>query len=369
MKKSYQRIIIFQLIIFLTLLINTTIIKIVNQYSMCLYLIILLIIFKLFFGYEKDRHRYTKDIIYNIIIFLLTYFILYYLLGLIVGYTKISNYINWYGLKNILIPTTLIIIEKEILRYMMLIKTESNKILITTTCLIFIFLDISTILIHTNFQSSYETFIFIALTLLPSISSNITFSYISLKTGYKPGLLYLLVMNLYPYIIPIIPNPNEYIISIIRLICPIIILYLSYITLKVPIKDDTKKTIPIISWLIPTIITIILVYFVSGYFKYQAIAIASDSMNPEIAKGDVVIIKKNYNKLKTGTIIAYKYNKKIVVHRLTKIEKYKEKKYYYTKGDANKKKDNYAITKDMIIGIVEYKIPYIGLPTVWLNEG
>ena len=30
--------------------------------------------------------------------------------------------------------------------------------------------------------------------------------------------------------------------------------------------------------------------------------------------------------------------------------------------------DNYKITKDMIIGIVNFKIPYVGYPTIWLNE-
>ena len=41
---------------------------------------------------------------------------------------------------------------------------------------------------------------------------------------------------------------------------------------------------------------------------------------------------------------------------------------FYTKGDANHDIDNYKITKDMIIGIVNVKIPYIGYPTVWVNE-
>ena len=41
---------------------------------------------------------------------------------------------------------------------------------------------------------------------------------------------------------------------------------------------------------------------------------------------------------------------------------------FYTKGDANHDIDNYKITEDMIIGTVNVKIPYIGYPTVWLNE-
>ena len=46
----------------------------------------------------------------------------------------------------------------------------------------------------------------------------------------------------------------------------------------------------------------------------------------------------------------------------------KEKIYIYTKGDANKNIDNYIVEKRYVIGNVKFKIPYIGLPTVWLNE-
>ena len=48
--------------------------------------------------------------------------------------------------------------------------------------------------------------------------------------------------------------------------------------------------------------------------------------------------------------------------------KTKNEYFIYTKGDANHNPDNYKITKDMILGVVKCKIPYIGKPTVLLNE-
>lgn len=120
--------------------------------------------------------------------------------------------------------------------------------------------------------------------------------------------------------------------------------------------------------LIPLVIFI--VYFTSGYFKFYAVAIASGSMMPNINKGDVVIIEKinDYNKIKEGQVIAYKYNDVIVVHRLQRIIKEREKFYFYTKGDANSMEDPYVIYQEMIVGIVNIKVPYLGIPTVWLNE-
>ena len=94
-------------------------------------------------------------------------------------------------------------------------------------------------------------------------------------------------------------------------------------------------------------------------------------MTPNILKGDIVVIKKidgDYSKLKKGQVIAYKYDNVIIVHRLINIIEEKGTYYFYSKGDANEKEDNWVINEDMIIGVVNVKIPYLGLPTVWLNE-
>jgi len=199
-------------------------------------------------------------------------------------------------------------------------------------------------------------------------------AYLTSKVGYKPNIIYLLFINLYQYLIPIVPNPNEYLTSIIKFLLPIILGYkISNFFSKTKDEEiDREYKKRRISYLIiPTLIVIVVVYFTSGYFKYYAVSIASGSMENEISKGDVVIIEKindNYDNLEIGQIIAYKYGNVIVVHRIVNIIEEKGKYYFYTKGDANKEKDNYVIEENMIVGKVNLKIPYIGLPTVWLND-
>lgn len=46
--------------------------------------------------------------------------------------------------------------------------------------------------------------------------------------GYKTNIFYLLVAELYVYVLLIIPNPNEYIISIIRFLLSLITLIMIY---------------------------------------------------------------------------------------------------------------------------------------------
>ena len=93
-------------------------------------------------------------------------------------------------------------------------------------------------------------------------------------------------------------------------------------------------------------------------------------MKPNINKGDVVIIKKldNYESLKIGDVLAFKHDNIIIVHRIVNIIEEDGKYYFYTKGDNNNSEDNFAIYEDLIVGVVNIRLPFIGYPTVWFNE-
>jgi len=296
------------------------------------------------------------------------------LFGIFIGFYQANNYYTVRGFKIFIIPIVLFVILKEFLRYQILSKSEGSNLLFILTTILFMFLDISTSIYYESFSSLYDIFKFVALIFLPSVSKNIACTYISSKSGYLPNILWLLVTSLYVYLIPIVPNPNEYLLSLIRFLFPFVIIYrVSSFYQKVHdrvIERDYKKLnrIPLV---LSIIVMLIIVYFTSGYFKYVAIAIASGSMSPEFFRGDVVVIDKienNYSLIKEGNIIAYKYGDVVVVHRVINIVKDKNEYYFYTKGDANETADNYAVRGDMVIGIVSFKIPYIGFPTVWFND-
>lgn len=374
MKGSYIKILIFSIILSIILILNSFILNILgNYYYMCIFLGVLLVIFKLLFGFEKGRYRYTKDIIVNMVIILLISFIIYYIFGIFIGFYKTTNFLNFYGIRTFIVPYIIMIILREYLRVQMLNKTEKSKILTFFAILIFMLLELSPKIYSSNLSSNYNKFIFIALTILPIISNNIVCTYIAKKVGYKPNIFWLLVTGLYNVFLPIAPNDGYYIQSLIQFLFPFVIMYNVYSFFKkrdkdVPISYVKKRVyieIPILA-----VIVFMLAYFVSGFFRYYAIAVATGSMKPNINVGDVVIVDqhKDYKKLKKGEIIAYKYGKVVVVHRICDIVVIGDDYYFYTWGDANDSKDNYIIYPDTIIGEVKVKIPYIGLPTVWLNN-
>ncbi len=374
MRRGQKKLLIFELIILIVLILNSFVWNILSGYKISIFLLVILLIFKAVFGLEKDKQRYWKDLTLEVIIFLITFFILYYLLGIVISFYKVKNYYTLEGLTKFIIPTILYAVLREYLRYNFMRKSEGHSTLIITAILVLTLCDTTTALHVANFSTSYGIFIFVALTLLPSLSLNATFSYYTLKTGCKPLMLYSVIMGIYAYLLPIVPNPNEYISSIIEFILPVILGYRFHVLLKrvdnkvIGTEYRQKSYIPIMT----AILTIVLlVYFTSGYFHYWAIAVASGSMKPKINKGDVAIIEKvdnQYDTLRKGQVIAFKYNNVIVVHRIVNIVKEKGDYYFYTKGDANAKMDNFPITQDKVIGVVNHRIPLIGIPTVLLNE-
>ena len=372
MKKGYKRLLVFQIIMIILLFLGSFVSSILGNYLKVIYLGISLILFKCLFGYEKDRHRYIKSICMELIIYLLIYFILYYLLGVLLSFARTVNYLHFNGIIKIILPILLMLIFREIYRYMMVTKSEGSKLLLTTSCIFFIIIDLFGTFNDSTFRSPYTTFIYIAITVLPIISRNVFFIYLTYKCGFKPVLLYVLVVNMYSYFVPIIPNPNQYIYSVIELVIPMLFMYKIYKFYrkerdeKVEREYNKKRVVGLI---IPSLLVLFFVYITSGYFHYHAVAVASGSMEPTIYKGDVVVIEKVSDKLniQVGQPIAYRYENIIVVHRLMKKVNVGDEVFFYTKGDANYSMDNYKITEDMILGIVNIKIPYIGYPTVWLN--
>ena len=373
MKKSYIKLLILSFFTIFLCTFNAFFLKQFNTISLIIYLLLLLIITKITLGFEKDRHRYSKDISLEIIITLIIFFLTFYLCGLVIGFAKTNNYFTIKALTSIVISLIIYTILKEYLRYTLITKSSESLILMILMTITFIFIDNTIAFAISGLSFSKSTFLLIALTFIPSITENILCSWTTYHFGFKPCLIYLLIIKLYPYLLPIIPNPNEYIYSIIFFLLPVIILLRLkkwFTTDRVNENVERVRRKQFLPYIPLAIVVITLVYFVSGYFKYYAVAIATGSMVPNINKGDVVIVNQQFkaDELEKGEIIAYKYGGRVIVHRINDLIKKDKTIIIYSKGDANNDVDGWKVTPDMIIGIVKNKIPAIGYPTIWLNE-
>lgn len=338
------------------------------------FLVVLLALCIILFGYRKDKTTVLGKNVFRVVIFylMLAFFVMYGL-GIMVGFLRNAYSRSFISIfDNIFFPI-LIIILVEFIRYVVISANKDKKVLIVLLTVLLIALEIITNIRTIDLSDLAATFNLTATIILPCIFKNLLMSYLAYHVGYKIPIMYRLIMDIYLFVVPLIPSLGDYINSMILISLPILI----YISVFSMIDDRSNRAEPIFNkktftvWDIPVAILLItLIALISGFFPHYMIGIGSDSMKPTISKGDAVILKKVNNKteLKKGDIIAYSNGKLVIVHRIKKIDGVGKKATYTLKGDANNGEDPRPVSRSQIKGKVEIKIPYIAWPTVWLTE-
>ncbi len=103
----------------------------------------------------------------------------------------------------------------------------------------------------------------------------------------------------------------------------------------------------------------------------ESYVVLSDSMNPTIDAGDVVIVEENDpSSIEEGDVLTFDAadpeefdagdGTSIVTHRVVDIEQTDDGLEFVTQGDANNAPDGSAVEEEQVIGVVAFSIPYIG---------
>lgn len=302
----------------------------------------------------------------------------FYMLGFKTGFSNsyssiFKNYISpiaW-------IKVFLIVGLSELIRYVV-VNIECRKKFFNFSyqalmVIILFFVEMNIATKSYNFSSFNQLYEFFALIFVQSISKNLLLNYVTKRYGIKPCLCYRLIMDLYIYILPIVPKINVFIEGVILLVFP----YVVYSLLKS--LEDHNKLEPIrktkkhnkISTIIFSVVFAVLVALVSREFEYAMIAIGSGSMTGTVNKGDAIVYKKyhqNSDTLKEGDIIVYVKENVTIVHRIYRIYNLDGETVYQTKGDYNENADNWVVKKGDITGMVKFRVLLIAWPSVYLNE-
>ena len=99
---------------------------------------------------------------------------------------------------------------------------------------------------------------------------------------------------------------------------------------------------------------------------YSPMTVLSDSMVPTFTKGDLILVKNDFDvsELKEGDIIAFWtiiQNQKVInTHRIYEVVETNGLYQFVTKGDANAREDNILVSEGDIIGTYSTKVPVIG---------
>lgn len=374
MKKSTKQILLIQLLMYLVILIGILTKNIMEPYIAALFLGIYLSIIIFIFGIDLKRSLRQKEVLVNTMICVLIYFIFIYLCGLFIGFTKSAYTLKVSNLIYNIIPTILIITLSELIRYEFIKKSNTNMFITIFSCLLFIFFEIYININLYNFSITDKIFEFIGMVVLTSISKNIFLTILCVKTDYINTILYRYILEIYVFIVPIIPSFGPYINAVLSISLPIILSYIVLVSFRKKINDKPKYNNK--DKLLKVLIVILLLLMVllnSGYFKYRILTIGSNSMQTFMNRGDVIIVEKLKGKeietiKKDKDILVFYYENKIIAHRVYKIIKKDNLTYFKTKGDNNDQVDESVTSEEDVIGVVKYRIKYIGLPSVWLQE-
>ena len=297
------------------------------------------------------------------------YALLMHMSGLFFGYYRNINFIRIQIFWKLVLPITVIIVTIEIIRSVLL--AQNNRIVSVLTYFSCVFAEMLT---YSNIHgiTSFNKFMdLVGLTLFPAISANLLYHFVSKRFGMLPNIAYRLIITLYVYFVPTLSVMSDSLSAAIKLVLPLVLLSaLSALYEKKKRTAKEKKSKFTFVWTsFSALVMISIVMLISCQFRIGALVIATDSMTGEINKGDVIIFEAYRDQvLSEGQVIVFEKEGAKLVHRIVDIERINGITRYYTKGDANDDIDRGFITDSNIVGVTEFKIAYIGFPTIWVRS-
>ena len=304
------------------------------------------------------------------------YLVIYFGCGFIFGFGKNPYKRDFWGIVSNIAVFGSIIILKEWVRNFVINKVERKHIAIYGLIIVLLYTAIEINVLEILDAPDFEAFtIILSQKILPVVALNIFMTYVCYVTGHLPAVLYMLITNIPIWLFDSLPNLEWIVVAVLGIAFPIIAVVSLMETIdnrgkrKMKAKNE-PKTANAALWILVGIFCIVVSFFTAGLLNVFPTVLVSNSMSPQINKGDVVIVKRldEDDSINIDDIILFNAGEFDVVHRVVDIEYEYGTKKYITKGDANEQEDNLDIRNKNIGGVVIAKIPYIGLPRLFIES-
>lgn len=321
------------------------------------------------------RFLKNKKYVIHIIIISCIHVIVYFYLGFIFGFSKSPyNYDIQSMLYNIIIYVVPII-GIEMTRGILVVQNKNNKPALIYTTIILILIGINYNVDAQLFYNKEQFFQYNCSYVVPSISANILYTYLTIKGSFLLPLIFRFFNRFFVILLPILPNIDWFTTGSICMLSPFII-YMLFKYKFTKEKQDIRKKYENLNtklhYAITLLLAITLICFMLGAFKYEPISILSNSMSSTFSRGDVVIYQKlterETREIPLYSIIIYRIGDQYIAHRVVSIIKENGNVYYQTKGDSNNVADNFLVNPNQVEGVYTFHIKYIGFLSVWLYE-
>lgn len=371
MKRTNFKIYIFVVSIIMLLLLNLFVLGVFSRIVESIVLLGIFFLSLLFFKYRKDYFYQKNSVIFVMSIIAIFQIVVFYIAGLFDGFSNNIIKLSFNNIIILIIPTIVALVIIELIRYLLSSQFNKDKKFEVLCIIMLVLMDVNLFGSSYNFSSLSDTLEFMGLVLFPSVASNIVYNRLTLSYGYKPIVIYRVIVILSYYLIPIVPNTYVFFRSIFKIAYPILFyLLITYmydrLTFENLRRKNNKSNIAIA---VTLIFVTLLAGLVSCKFRWGILSIGSNSMGGTFNSGDAVIFERyDDQKIEIGNIIIYEKNNRSVVHRVIEIGVFNGNYVYVTKGDKNELADSGYVYQDDVEGIVKASIKYIGYPSIWIRN-
>ena len=137
---------------------------------------------------------------------------------------------------------------------------------------------------------------------------------------------------------------------------------------KIKLKQNTIETLKFAVLLIVIVFAVKLIFtYIPPLNAYNMFSIQTDSMDPIIAPGDIVITKEIDPKdIEVGDIVAFHVDitgdgkDDVVVHYIAEINTVNDKLTFKTKPHVSELQDRWTLEEEDIVGIYTYQVDNLG---------
>lgn len=312
---------------------------------------------------------YKRQVLLILGVSAVIYVVLYYMTALHFGFVYALVKLTPKNLLMYVLPITAIIIMTEIIRSVVLAQqSRLSSVLCLISCVI------AEVAISTNISATLtlnRLMDLLGLALFPAVTSHLLYHYLSKRYGMLPSLTFRLITTLFPYLLPYASKIPDSLYAFAKLIVPLLIYVFvdSLFEKKRRYAAEKKTRYYNVGVSVLSIVMISVVMLISCQFRFCMLVVATESMTGDLNVGDAVIYEQyDGDPLEVGQVIVFTKGRSTTVHRIVDVTHINGEIQYYTKGDANNSNDDGYVTAKDILGVVRFKIAYLGYPTVWLRK-
>ncbi|MBI2765101.1 MAG: signal peptidase I [Chloroflexi bacterium] len=203
---------------------------------------------------------------------------------------------------------------------------------------------------------------------VPLAALGLLAGFFAIYGGVRAALLITAPLAAFTYFSPVLPAADWPILALAGVGGPALGLWIaeSMFEEDAPAAEAAGHrffSLPSVSWVVTAVLGLAIFWFTFGFFGYLPAFVPSESMQPAISRGDLVLTKSvDPDQVKVGDIVMYKLSaQQRVLHRVVAIRKGEDGgREFIFKGDNNNAEDLLPVRDKQLVGRFIGGVPKVG---------